>query len=166
MLMAPLARAGMEQFPAPEEAPTWRSEDSLLLVMAAFRVVAVLAVRLTLILSVDLAEEAKLFLHTHDATTKEVLNMNYEGMERRVTPRREDDIRMADAERVEMELKSHIDICAIRYEGIEKQFIGVNARLKRIEAAGWKGLIAITGIMLGGMGTILWAILRSAHGGI
>lgn len=90
----------------------------------------------------------------------------YQGMERRVEYRREGDSHLAEAERVKMELENHIDICAIRYQGIENQFVGVNARLKRIEAAGWKGLIAIVIILLGGMGTILWAILASAHGGL
>lgn len=71
---------------------------------------------------------------------------------------------MADAERVQMELNSHIDICAIRYEGIEKQFIGVNARLKRIEVNAWKGMLVIIGVLFGGMGTILWAILRASSG--
>lgn len=102
---------------------------------------------------------------THE-DTKMSGTAGYHGMERRVTPRRENDTGMASAERVEMELQNHIDICAIRYEGIEKQFIGVNARLKRIEISAWKGMAVIITILFGGMGTILWAILRSAHGGL
>lgn len=141
-------------------------EERLQLAMAAFRAVVALAETWPLTHKAVLAAEAKLFLHIHDAMTMEIMTMNYQGMERRVTPRRESDTAMADAERVEMELKGHIDICAIRYEGIEKQFVGVNARLKRIEAAGWKGLIGIVVTMLGGMGTILWAILSAAHGGL
>lgn len=34
---------------------------------------------------------------------------------------------------VQTNLNAHEDICAVRYEGIEKQMLGVNARLKRIE---------------------------------
>lgn len=34
---------------------------------------------------------------------------------------------------VQTRLNAHEDICAVRYEGIEKQMVGVNARLKRIE---------------------------------
>lgn len=35
---------------------------------------------------------------------------------------------------VQTNLNAHEDICAVRYEGIEKQMLGVNARLKRIES--------------------------------
>ena len=35
---------------------------------------------------------------------------------------------------VQTRLNAHEDICAVRYEGIEKQMLGVNARLKRIES--------------------------------
>jgi hypothetical protein len=35
---------------------------------------------------------------------------------------------------VQTRLNAHEDICAVRYEGIEKQMVGVNARLKRIES--------------------------------
>jgi|APGre2960657373_1045057.scaffolds.fasta_scaffold311151_2 hypothetical protein len=35
---------------------------------------------------------------------------------------------------VQTRLNAHEDICAVRYEGIEKQMTGVNARLKRIES--------------------------------
>jgi hypothetical protein len=35
---------------------------------------------------------------------------------------------------VQTRLHAHEDICAVRYEGIEKQMTGVNARLKRIES--------------------------------
>lgn len=90
----------------------------------------------------------------------------YQGMERRVDYRREGDSSLAQAERVQMELNSHIDICAIRYEGIETQFRGVNARLKRIEESAWKGLAAIVLLLLGSMGTILWAILSAQNGAI
>ena len=35
---------------------------------------------------------------------------------------------------VQTRLNAHEDLCAVRYEGIEKQMVGVNARLKRIES--------------------------------
>jgi hypothetical protein len=35
---------------------------------------------------------------------------------------------------VQTRLHAHEDVCAVRYEGIEKQMVGVNARLKRIES--------------------------------
>ena len=108
---------------------------------------------------------AKSFSITHEDAKMSVTS-NYQGMERRVEYRREGDSHLAEAERVKMELENHIDICAIRYQGIENQFVGVNARLKRIEAAGWKGLISIVATMVVGMGTILWAILKAAHGGL
>jgi len=50
---------------------------------------------------------------------------------------------------VEAKVDAHVDICAVRYEGIEVQMRGMNARLKRIEA-----------IMIGGAGAI---ILLLAH---
>jgi len=35
---------------------------------------------------------------------------------------------------VDAKIDAHVDICAVRYEGIEVQMRGMNARLKRIEA--------------------------------
>jgi hypothetical protein len=35
---------------------------------------------------------------------------------------------------VDAKIDAHVDVCAIRYEGIEREMRGVNARLKRIEA--------------------------------
>ena len=35
---------------------------------------------------------------------------------------------------VESKIDAHVDVCAVRYEGIEREMRGVNARLKRIEA--------------------------------
>lgn len=37
---------------------------------------------------------------------------------------------------VEAKIDSHIDVCAVRYEGIEREMRGVNARLKRLEQVG------------------------------
>ena len=34
---------------------------------------------------------------------------------------------------VEAKVDSHIDVCAVRYEGNAEQMRGINARLKRIE---------------------------------
>jgi len=35
---------------------------------------------------------------------------------------------------VDAKLEAHVDICAVRYEGIEREMRGANARLKRLEA--------------------------------
>ena len=35
---------------------------------------------------------------------------------------------------VDAKIDAHVDICAVRYEGIELQMRGMNARLKRLEA--------------------------------
>jgi hypothetical protein len=40
---------------------------------------------------------------------------------------------MATVNEVDLKIDSHIDICSIRYEGIEREMRGVNARLKRLE---------------------------------
>jgi len=34
---------------------------------------------------------------------------------------------------VEGKINAHVDVCEVRYKGIEKEMQGVNARLKRIE---------------------------------
>ena len=36
-------------------------------------------------------------------------------------------------QQVKSDIDVHIDICAVRYESIEKEMRGVNARLKRLE---------------------------------
>jgi hypothetical protein len=41
---------------------------------------------------------------------------------------------MATVTEVEAKIDAHVDVCAVRYEGIEREMRGVNARLKRIEA--------------------------------
>jgi hypothetical protein len=41
--------------------------------------------------------------------------------------------RAATAGSVDKKIDSHIDVCAVRYEKIEGEMRGVNARLKRIE---------------------------------
>ena len=51
---------------------------------------------------------------------------------------------MATIQQVESKIDTHIDVCAVRYEGIEEQMRGVNARLKRIEQIG----VTVTGGIL------------------
>lgn len=149
--------------PAKRRLPTWA--QVLLSVSIPRLAVEAVTVGMALGQMALPAPPVKLFSITHeDAEMSE--EKVYQGMERRVEYRREGDSHLAEAERVKMELENHIDICAIRYQGIENQFVGVNARLKRIEAAGWKGLISIVATMVVGMGTILWAILKAAHGGL
>jgi hypothetical protein len=52
---------------------------------------------------------------------------------------------------VEAKIDAHVDVCAVRYEGIEREMRGVNARLKRIEA-----------IMIGGAGAGLLMLVHIA----
>jgi hypothetical protein len=40
---------------------------------------------------------------------------------------------MTTIQDVESKVDNHIDVCAVRYEGIATEMRGVNARLKRIE---------------------------------
>jgi hypothetical protein len=40
---------------------------------------------------------------------------------------------MTTLSEVDHKIDSHIDICAVRYESIEKEMRAVNARLKRLE---------------------------------
>jgi len=56
---------------------------------------------------------------------------------------------------VESKIDSHIDICAVRYEGIEKEMRGVNARLKRLE-----------GILIGGAGAIIGLLIHLITKGV
>lgn len=51
---------------------------------------------------------------------------------------------MATVNEVDAKVNSHIDICSVRYEGIEREMRGVNARLKRIES----GLIGAAGSII------------------
>ena len=41
---------------------------------------------------------------------------------------------MATLAEVDKKINSHVDVCAVRYEGIDLQMRAVNARLKRLEA--------------------------------
>lgn len=51
---------------------------------------------------------------------------------------------MATINEVEAKVDGHIDVCAVRYEGIAIEMKGVNARLKRIEQI----LISVSGGMI------------------
>jgi len=51
-------------------------------------------------------------------------------------------------QQVRADIDTHIDICAIRYENIEKEMRGVNARLKRLET-----------ILVGGAGAIILLLI-------
>jgi hypothetical protein len=51
---------------------------------------------------------------------------------------------MATIIEVEAKVDSHIDVCAVRYEGIAVEMRGVNARLKRIEQI----LISVAGALI------------------
>ena len=50
---------------------------------------------------------------------------------------------------VDAKINSHVDVCAVRYESIEKEMRGSNARLKRIEQ-----------ILLGVAGTLILLLLQ------
>ena len=50
---------------------------------------------------------------------------------------------------VDLKIDAHVDVCAIRYEGIEREMRGVNARLKRLE-----------GILIGCAGAIILLLLN------
>jgi len=55
---------------------------------------------------------------------------------------------MASVETVNAKIDAHVDICAVRYEGIERETRGINARLKRLEA-----------ILVGGSGSIILLLI-------
>lgn len=56
---------------------------------------------------------------------------------------------------VEAKVDSHIDVCAVRYEGISEQMRGINARLKRIEqmlmTAAGSVILLLIGIVVKGI---------------
>ena len=51
---------------------------------------------------------------------------------------------MATALEVEAKIDAHIDVCAVRYEGIATEMRSVNARLKRLEGI----LVTATGAII------------------
>ena len=56
---------------------------------------------------------------------------------------------------VDHKIDAHVDICAVRYEGIEKEMRGVHARIKRLEQ------ILVTGC--GAIIMLLLTILTRGH---
>jgi hypothetical protein len=56
---------------------------------------------------------------------------------------------MATVNEIDLKIDSHIDICSVRYEGIEREMRSVNARLKRLET-----------IMIAGAGTIIVLLIN------
>jgi len=55
---------------------------------------------------------------------------------------------MASVDSVNAKIDAHVDVCAVRYEGIERETRGINARLKRLEA-----------ILIGGSGSIILLLI-------
>ena len=49
---------------------------------------------------------------------------------------------------VDHKIDAHVDICAVRYEGIEKETRGIHARIKRLEQ-----------ILVTGCGAIIFLLL-------
>jgi len=62
---------------------------------------------------------------------------------------------MVTLSEVDHKIDAHVDVCAIRYEGIEKEMRGVNARIKRLEQ------ILVTGC--GAIILLLLTILTRGH---
>jgi len=62
---------------------------------------------------------------------------------------------MVTLSEVEHKIDAHVDICAIRYEGIEKETRGIHARIKRLEQ------ILVTGC--GSIILLLLTILTRGH---
>jgi len=65
---------------------------------------------------------------------------------------------------VQTRLNAHEDICAVRYEGIEKQMVGVNARLKRIESMYVKIGGSVMLILVGGYAYLIDTIKQLLGG--
>lgn len=40
---------------------------------------------------------------------------------------------MSTLHQVEAKIDAHVDVCAVRYEGIERETRGIHARIKRLE---------------------------------
>ena len=57
---------------------------------------------------------------------------------------------------VEAKIYSHVDVCAVRYAGIESEMQGVNSRLKRLEAI----LICGAGSIILGASSIIVLLLQ------
>jgi len=55
---------------------------------------------------------------------------------------------MVTLSEVDHKIDAHVDICAVRYEGIEKETKGIHARIKRLEQ-----------ILVTGCGAIIFLLL-------
>ena len=55
---------------------------------------------------------------------------------------------MVTLSEVDHKIDAHVDICAIRYEGIEKETRGIHARIKRLEQILVTGCGAIIMLLL------------------
>ena len=55
---------------------------------------------------------------------------------------------MATVAQVNAKIDAHVDVCAVRYEGIEKETKGIHARIKRLEQ-----------IVISGSGAIILLLL-------
>jgi hypothetical protein len=62
---------------------------------------------------------------------------------------------MATVDQVNAKIDAHVDVCAVRYEGIERETRGIHARIKRLEQ------ILITGG--GAIIMLLLTIILKAH---
>lgn len=65
---------------------------------------------------------------------------------------------------VQTRLSAHEDVCAVRYEGIEKQFQGINARLKRIESLYLQVGGAVILLLIGGYAYLIDTIKQLLGG--
>jgi hypothetical protein len=66
---------------------------------------------------------------------------------------------------VQTRLSAHEDICAVRYQGIETQMTGVNARLKRIESLYLQVGGAVILLLIGGYAYLIDTIKQLLGGG-
>jgi len=70
---------------------------------------------------------------------------------------------MTSVQELEVTVTSHIDVCAVRYEGIAIEMRGVNARLKRMERIIISGGAAAIVILLTALGTLAILLLEAMH---
>jgi hypothetical protein len=70
---------------------------------------------------------------------------------------------MTTVQELEVTVTSHIDVCAVRYEGIATEMRGVNARLKRMERIIISGGAAAIVILLTALGTLALLLLEAMH---
>lgn len=70
---------------------------------------------------------------------------------------------MTTVQELEVTVTSHIDVCAVRYEGIATEMRGVNARLKRMERIIISGGATAIVILLTALGTLALMLLEALH---